>query len=145
MSSRRRSASSASVSPRASRVVGEAAVVAHGDEEDAAVGGVEPGGLEVELHAVEVVEGEVAEVVAPRGDEVLLLGSEGERGSLVELGEALEAAAGAAGVAVEDGGRERARVSGAETTKRRAPGPWSSRKVMASRGVGGIGASAGPR
>jgi hypothetical protein len=118
---------------------GQTSVVAHGDEEDAAVGGVEAGGLEVELEAVEVVEGEVAEVVAPGGDEVLLLGSEGEHGSLVELGEALEAAAGAAGVAVEDGGREGAGVGGGDDEAQGAGSVEGAEGDGLGRGVGRLG------
>ena len=64
---------------------GRAGRVADGDEEDAVAVGIEAGGLEVELQAVQMVEGEVAEVVAAGGDEVLLFGREGEDGLLAEL------------------------------------------------------------
>ena len=47
--------------------------VAHRDHENAMLLGVEPGGLEIELHAVELIEGEIAKVRSPRCHQVLLL------------------------------------------------------------------------
>ena len=80
--------------------------VADGDEEDAVAVGIEAGGFEVELEAAEVVEGEVAKVVAAGGDEVLFFGREGEDGLLAELAQGRDAAAEALGCGLQDCGGE---------------------------------------
>ena len=56
-----------------------------GDEENPVDVGIEPGGLEIELHPPQVVEGEPAEVGTPRAHRVLLLRREREHGLRAEL------------------------------------------------------------
>jgi len=59
--------------------------VAHRDHEDAIAFGIEAGGLEIDLHAPKVVEGEVAEVGAAGGHEVLFLGRQREDALFAEV------------------------------------------------------------
>ena len=65
-------------SPCASSISVAPVGIAHGDHEDAIARGVEPGRLEIELQAAQLVEGEIAKVRAPGRDEVLLLGRQRE-------------------------------------------------------------------
>jgi hypothetical protein len=77
--------------------------VADSHEEDAAGLRVEPRGLEVQLHAHERVEREVAEVGAPRGDQVLLLRREREDRVCAEVAHVGEPSPHATGCSGEDG------------------------------------------
>ena len=77
----------------APRAVRRASRIAHRNHEDAIDGGVEPGRLEIELQAVQLVERQVAKVGAAGRDEVLLLGRQHERAILAEFAECAQAAA----------------------------------------------------
>jgi len=93
---------------------GLAGGVAEGSEEDAVAFRVEAGGFEIELEAVEMVEGEVVEVGAAGGDEVLLFGCESEDGLFAEIAEVGDAAAQAAAGCFKYGGDEGAAVGGGD-------------------------------
>ena len=60
-------------------------VILHRDEEDRVTFRVQAGGFEVELEAAQCVEGQVVEVGAPAGDEVLLLRWEEEQRLIVQF------------------------------------------------------------
>ena len=72
--------------------LGVAGVIANRDHEDAIARGIETRGLQIELEAPQLVERKVAEVRAPRHDEILLLRREREHAvalELTEMGDAL--------------------------------------------------------
>ena len=71
--------------------LGRARRIAHRDHEDAIARGIEPGRLEIELHAAQLVEREIAEVVAPGRDQVLLLRRQREHGVLAQLAQVPDA------------------------------------------------------
>ena len=88
--------------------LGVAVGVSDGDEEDAAIFRREAGSFEVELEAPEMVEGELAEVGASGGDEVLFFGGEGEDRLLAQFAEMAHA------TSTADGGGEGRAVLGGE-------------------------------
>ncbi len=60
-------------------------MVAHRNHEDAIAFGVEPRGLQIELHAMQAIEKEVAEISSPGRHQVLLLRRQGQYGVLAQI------------------------------------------------------------
>ena len=81
--------------------------------EDPARLGVQAGRLEVELHAMELIEGEIAEVGPPGGDQVLLLRRQRQHRRLTQITNVAECAAETARRALQHCLRQRPCVGGA--------------------------------
>jgi hypothetical protein len=106
------------VAPRL-EVLDPAVRTAERGEEDAAEGGVEAGGLEIDLDAAQIVEHEAAEVGPARRGEVLLLGRQHEHVGL-ELAEMADRAAEPTRRAAEHGAGELAEVGRGDHEAQRA-------------------------
>jgi hypothetical protein len=67
-----------------------AAPIAHRDQEDAIARGVETSGLEIDLHPVQVVEGELAKVSASARDQILLVRRQRQHVLLAQFAQAVD-------------------------------------------------------
>ena len=87
-----------------------AQMVAHRDHEDAIALGIEPGSLQIELHAVQLVEGEVAEIGSPGRDQVLLLRRQGQYSVLAQLAQLADGPPEPPRCALQNRRRQRSRI-----------------------------------
>ncbi len=90
--------------------------------------GIEPGGLEIELQAVQLVEREVAEVGATRRDEVLLLGRQHQRRRRAKVAQVTDTPPRPTRRGREHGRRQRlARISAHQVAQRPGPVEFAAR------------------